>query len=423
MCVRELQYLHYINFCACNNCRLHLQKNYYTGGALESYRSRYLTKPGDNYGSCMLAISANIKRPNGLIEELSLIAKLPPVTNDLYWQIFQPERTCVTENKVYQTVVPEIHRLQIEAGMPEDKLYDGVPRYYGSRISLDANATKVDRDAVLVQENLQTSGYKAGNRQKMFDFAHAKLVMECMAQYHALPIALRLKKPDIFAKHIRPYFNRFNMNISLGDEMRDEMRREVSEDLQLATNNNEAAIEEIMKLFKLYDDWLEQPESVDGPYTSLVHCDLWINNIMFRYDDKGQPIKLKIVDFQIAQYESVAHDIIFFLFSSVESATLEDDFENLLKIYYDAFIQNLETVQVSTKTYTFESFLSEVRRVGPIEIPHPIFMTKIILADNSTLPDDFKDVDISFLSKNRGLKAVTDRMEDIVRVAKKFKIY
>lgn len=67
-------------------------------------------------------------------------------------------------------------------------------------------------------------------------------------------------------------------------------------------------------------------------------------------------------------------------------------------------------------------FLNEVRRVGPIEIPHPIFMTKVILADNSTLPEDFKDVDMSVLSKNRGLKTITKRMEDILRLAKKFKL-
>ncbi|XP_049317347.1 uncharacterized protein LOC105229305 isoform X1 [Bactrocera dorsalis] len=392
------------------------------GGELQSYSTRYLTKPGDNYGSCMLAIAAKIKRPNGLIEELPLIAKLPPVTNDLYWQIFQPERTCITENKMYEIVVPEIHLLQLEAGLSQDKLFDGLPAYYGSRISLDPNATKVDRDAVLVQENLQLSGYRAGNRHKMFDYVHAKLVLEYMAQYHALPIALRIKKPELFARTIRPYFNRFNMNTTMGDEMKNEMRSELREDLQLATNNNEEAINEILERFQVYDKWLEQSEAVDGLYTSLVHCDLWINNIMFKYDDSDQPTQLKFVDFQIAQYESCAHDIIFFLFSSVDSAVLEDNFESFLKIYYDAFIHNLEEMQINTDDYSYEGFLNEVRRVGPIEIPHPIFMTKVILADNSTLPEDFKDLDMTILSKNRGLHTITKRMEDVLRLAKKFKM-
>ncbi|XP_036225481.1 uncharacterized protein [Bactrocera oleae] len=395
---------------------------YLAGGELQSYSTRYLTKPGDNYGSCMLAIAAKIKTLNGLIEELPLIAKLPPVTNDLYWQIFQPERTCITENKMYEIVVPEIQLLQLEAGLSKDKLFDALPGYYGSRISLDPNATKVDRNAVLVQENLQASGYRAGNRHKMFDFVHAKLVLEYMAQYHALPIALRIKKSELFARTLRPYFNRFNMNTTMGDEVKNEMRREVHEDLQLATNNNEEAVNEILERIQMYDEWLEQPEAADGLYTSLVHCDMWINNIMFKYDDRDQPTKLKFVDFQIAQYESFVHDIIFFLFSSVDCTVLEDNFESFLQIYYDAFIHNLQEVQINTDDYSYDGFLNEVRRVGPIEIPHPIFMTKVILADSSTLPEDFKDLDMTTLSKNRGLKTVTKRLEDILRLAKKFKL-
>ncbi|CAD6998414.1 uncharacterized protein LOC101454585 [Ceratitis capitata] len=392
------------------------------GGELQAYTARYLTKPGDNYGSCMLAVAARIKQPNALIEELPLIAKLPPVTNELFWQIFQPERTCITENKMYEIVVPEIHRLQLDAGLSKDKLFTALPKYYGSRISLDPNATKVDRDAVLVQENLQVSGYRAGNRHQMFDFVHAKLVLECMAQYHALPIALRIRKPKVFAEKIRPHFNRFNMNTSMGDQMKEDMRKEIREDLELVTNNNDDEIGDILEKFQQYDAWLEQPEAADGLYTSLVHCDLWINNIMFKYDDQNQPTTLKFVDFQIAQYESFVHDIIFFLFSSVDANVLEDNFENLLEAYYDAFIHNLKEVQVPTDDYSYEGFVNEVRRVGPIEISHPLFMTKVILADNSTLPEDFKDMDMSILSKNRGLKTITKRMSDILRVAKKFKL-
>lgn len=59
--------------------------------------------------------------------------------------------------------------------------------------------------------------------------------------------------------------------------------KEVHEDLQLATNNNEEAVNEILERIQMYDEWLEQPEAADGLYTSLVHCDMWINNIMFKY--------------------------------------------------------------------------------------------------------------------------------------------
>lgn len=190
------------------------------GGKLISYTSRYLTKAGDNYGSVMLAIMANIQKPSGEIEELPLVAKLPPITNDLFWQMFQPERTCLTENAVYKYLSPAIRSLQLEAGIGENELFEGFPEYYGSRISLKSDSKKVDRDAVLVQENLQTSGFKAGNRHKPFDLQHTKLIIREMAKYHALPIALRLKKPKDFDRDIRPYFGKFNMNTGMSEEIK-----------------------------------------------------------------------------------------------------------------------------------------------------------------------------------------------------------
>lgn len=193
------------------------------GSKLVSYTSRYLTKAGDNYGSVMLAIMANIQKPSGEIEELPLVAKLPPITNDLFWDMFQPERTCRSENAVYKYLSPFIRSLQLEAGIDENDLFDDFPLYYGSRISLNPNAEKVDRDAVLVQENLQTSGFKAGDRHKPFDMAHTKLILREMAKYHALPIALRLKKPQQFDAFIRPYFRRFNMNYGMAPEVKNQM--------------------------------------------------------------------------------------------------------------------------------------------------------------------------------------------------------
>lgn len=58
-----------------------------------------------------------------------------------------------------------------------------------------------------------------------------------------------------------------------------------------------------------------------------------------------------------------------------------------------------------------------------IQLPHAIFMMKVILADSTTIPDDFKDVDFSVLSKNTGIKTILAHYEAILRLAKKFKVF
>lgn len=72
-------------------------------------------------------------------------------------------------------------------------------------------------------------------------------------------------------------------------------------------------------------------------------------------DDDGTPIGVKIVDFQIAQYGSLVHDIIFLLFSSVDVKVLEENYYNFLSIYYKAFVQSLRDVDVDTSGYSYEA--------------------------------------------------------------------
>ncbi|KAH8282181.1 hypothetical protein KR054_006038 [Drosophila jambulina] len=400
------------------------------GSTLESYKSRYLTKPGDNYGSVMLAVQAQIRSSDGSVRDLPVIAKLPPVTNDLYWQIFQPERTCITENAVYQYLSPELDKLQLEAGVLPADLFDGFPRYYGSRISLNPEATKVDRDAVLLQENVTVRGYQPGNRHKAYDLAHTVLILNYLARYHALPIALRLKKPQVYEKYVRPFFLKFNMNTNISPEEKKLMNEELLKDIRVAASD-ERDVERVKELQEAFDAFQAGKDVEDGPFTSLVHGDLWINNMMVKYgsnkvyliDEEGTPIRVKIVDFQIAQYGSLVHDIIFLLFSSVDVKVLEDNYYNFLSIYYKAFIGSLKSVDVDTSGYSYEKFLEEVQRVAHLQLPHALFMMKVILAENSTIPADYKDVDFSVLTKNTGIKTIVAKFEAILRLGKKFNIF
>lgn len=130
-----------------------------------------------------------------------------------------------------------------------------------------------------------------------------------------------------------------------------------------------------MELLEEFYQYCAGPEAKDGPYTSIVHCDLWINNIMLKYgkkyilfiflnvkyiflflfvDHKGQPENVKFVDFQISQYENVVHDLIFFLFSSCSREVLDQHLDDLLYFYYKEFLKCLESIDNQYgKNYSF----------------------------------------------------------------------
>uniref|UniRef100_A0A1A9UMI8 CHK domain-containing protein n=1 Tax=Glossina austeni TaxID=7395 RepID=A0A1A9UMI8_GLOAU len=394
------------------------------GGKLISYTSRYLTKTGENYGSIMLAITAKVQRLSGDVEELALVAKLPPITNDFLWNIFQPERTCRTEIAIYKYVAPALRQLQWEMELDEEEIFDGFSTYYGSRVSLDPDSTRVDRNALLVQENLQASGFKPGNREKMFDLPHAKFILKEMAKYHALPIALRVKRPQVFEEDVRPYFQHFNIDSGLGEKEKKQVETDLLEQVAIATNNAERYVEGVRELYGDLQKFRDAVDVVkDNLYSTIVHYDLWINNIMLKYDDNGLPWKVKFVDFQISQYGSLAHDLVFFLFSSVESAALDQHFDELISLYYQSFLSCLNSLKIPTESYSYVGFLKEVHKQAPIEIATALFMVKIILADHSTLPDDYKDLDLSVMSKNVGKEHIIKRTSDIIRLAEKYNFF
>ncbi|XP_055919223.1 uncharacterized protein LOC129951206 [Eupeodes corollae] len=129
------------------------------GQKLISFTSKYLTKPGENYGSIMLAICAKLQNSDGSYKKLPLIAKLPPLSSKELWNLFKPEVTSLRENAIYLDLSPSIRQLQIDSGIAENEVIDLYAKFYGCRISLDPIATKLDRNAVLVLEDLRCSAY------------------------------------------------------------------------------------------------------------------------------------------------------------------------------------------------------------------------------------------------------------------------
>lgn len=100
----------------------------------------YLTSPGDNYGSETLKITATVKwtagEKAGTEEILHLVSKQPP-NNDLLYNVFQPQLTCVKENNIYLTIAPALEEFQREKNVPKEDFLDIFAKGYGSRLSLD----------------------------------------------------------------------------------------------------------------------------------------------------------------------------------------------------------------------------------------------------------------------------------------------
>lgn len=100
---------------------------------------------------------------------------------------------------------------------------------------------------------------------------------------------------------------------------------------------------------KTYDSLYKMFTSPKQKYDTICHGDPWINNLLFLHDKEGKIIDLKMVDYQIFRYTSVATDILYFIYSSVRSSLIERSFESLVKIYHDEFLNELRRSHVDEK--------------------------------------------------------------------------
>lgn len=155
-----------------------LLEPYLDGAKLIDYTTKYLTKPGDNYGSTILALSANIQNiSDDQPTKLELVAKMPPETAD-FFHMFQVQLTCIKENETYLQIASTLINLQKEANVPESDLINVFPDFFGARISLDPKAKIADMGALLILENLKMKGFEVGDRLTGFDEDTTLLVLK-----------------------------------------------------------------------------------------------------------------------------------------------------------------------------------------------------------------------------------------------------
>lgn len=92
----------------------------------------------------------------------------------------------------------------------------------------------------------------------------------------------------------------------------------------------------------------------------LNHGDLWINNLLFKYD-KGKPVDLVFVDYQMSFYSSPGIDINYFLNTSPRLEVRQQSRDELIKSYYLEFSKTLKLLDDATWTMPLIS-LDEMRR-------------------------------------------------------------
>ncbi|XP_066993551.1 uncharacterized protein [Anabrus simplex] len=214
---------------------------------------------------------------------------------------------------------------------------------------------------LLVLENLAAKGYMVAETQLGLDENHCTLVMTALGRFHAASLAY--KEAD----------NREASNTlcEAGYEpLYTESRRILLEPLFAAAAENTVNIikssAEVAKHTRTIEailasrfDRIMKFHRPEEPLAVLLHGDLWADNIMFHYNELGEPDDVKFLDFQMCRYGSPALDINRFLYSSTTREVRIKHGDALLRAYHREQSRALRQLNVKQR-YTLADLRREV---------------------------------------------------------------
>lgn len=197
------------------------------------------------------------------------------------------------------------------------------------------------------------------------DVATTKVILRRVAEFHAVPLAIKIKQPEVFEHKIKPYFSCYYPKSDIPTVPSTGMM-----DILCEKEHFKSFYPKVKKsLLGIYEFAKEFRE----PFFTLAHRDLWVNNILVKYEE-GEPVMAKLIDFQKYSYDSPAKDLIYFLVTSVPLKLLKSHFQNFLKYYHECFIEQLAFFDCDIEPFSYDEFMKEVGLSIEEELGHTLFM-------------------------------------------------
>lgn len=140
-------------------------------------------------------------------------------------------------------------------------------------------------------EELSPKTFRRVDKRLGLDVKHLKVVMRNLAKLHAASAVL---PQDTFTHHQQPniseYFKVFHsLFINVVQSLVTELSTETYDEAEMLARKLSAfernMIDKSSEAFMLQDD----------DFGVLCHGDLWMNNLLFEYDDNAQPSDVKMV--------------------------------------------------------------------------------------------------------------------------------
>lgn len=299
-------------------------------------------KKGDNVIATLLAL--NVETEEGT--ELNVVVKsLLPLTGEVTAeaigrsQFYVGLKVFPTEVAYYQKVRPLLQQV------PEFTL--NTPRIF--------SAIAGGFDDYIALEDLRPSGYKMADKRKGLRLDEVTLTLKKLAMLHAHSYALLQKRdnpevqeltdPDsvlnghVWQRKIAGLDQGFFYNgiiQKMTEVIREAGDPETADKMQNITKTG----------YQIMIDLWEKRGKSAKYFETILHGDLWTNNVLFKYASNGETIQdLTFIDFQQCRLGTIYEDLLYFLFTSTTSEFRKTNLRKCLQAYYKEFETILATLE------------------------------------------------------------------------------
>lgn len=208
--------------------------------------------------------------------ELHLIIKLSS-TNETRRKEFQLDAVYKREVHIYTQVLPLFAKFQRDRGLTEDEAFVAFPKCYA------AVADVRKEQFVLIMEDMKEKGFAMLPKQEPIANEHLFMVVGQLARLHAISLAIKDQQPEAY-KELRKVTDLFHCFFET-EGARGILKSTF--DRAIAVLDNERHIEWLTEVKNNVPELLDQVlgDNAPEPFGVIGHGDLWINNLMYRYDD------------------------------------------------------------------------------------------------------------------------------------------
>ncbi|EDV43732.2 uncharacterized protein Dana_GF16372 [Drosophila ananassae] len=286
------------------------------------------TEKGENYVGVMTRIYVDFELADGGLQKKSFILKqgVPPDAPQA--DLFAEYDVYNRELEMYDVVLPKMSAILREANFNE---------------KLMADAIVVDRKrTIMILEDLAPLHYTNADRVKQLDIVHTKLVLDMLAKFHAAAIILDQREPQLLRRNYNSHF----------------FSREKKGYEEVFVGLFKAFIRYVKNQPILWDRYGKKLEhtishlmeyaakSVDvteKDFQTLIHGDCWTTNVMYQYDDEGNPTTVLPIDFQFSSWTHPTVDLHYFFSTSLKTDVKERESE-LVQYHFYSLKRTLEAL-------------------------------------------------------------------------------